>query len=94
MKNLSRRNFLKLSLSATAITPLTSISSFSSRGAVQNIPLGLQLYSVRNELSEDFPGTIAKLADMGFEGVEFAEYFGYSADELKKILDDNSLQCC
>jgi len=50
------------------------------------IPVALQLYSVREECARDFPGTLAAVADMGYEGVEFAGYYGRSADELRKIL--------
>lgn len=58
------------------------------------IPIGLQLYSVRNECGKDLPGTIEAVAKMGYAGVEFAGYYGRSAKELKKLLDDNGLRCC
>ena len=60
----------------------------------QRTPLGVQLYSVRHELAEDFEGTIAQLAEMGYEGVEFADYFGLSGSEIRTILDRYDLQCC
>jgi len=40
------------------------------------------------------PGVLASLAEMGFEGVEFADYFGRSAAELRSMLDDHGLRCC
>jgi sugar phosphate isomerase/epimerase len=52
-----------------------------------NIPVALQLYSVREECARDLPGTLAAVADMGYEGVEFAGYHGRSAGELRKTLD-------
>ena len=36
------------------------------------VPIGLELFSVRNELAEDVRGTIKSVAEMGYEGVEFA----------------------
>lgn len=55
------------------------------------LPIGLQLYSVRNEMEKDFSGTIKKVAEMGYDGVEFAGLFGHSADEIKAILKENGL---
>jgi len=37
-------------------------------------PIALQLYSVRNELQKDFPGTLAQVKEMGYDGVELAGY--------------------
>jgi sugar phosphate isomerase/epimerase len=49
---------------------------------------------VRRELEHDMPGVLAALADIGFVGVEFADYFDHSAEELRAMLDDNGLRCC
>ena len=57
-------------------------------------PVGLQLYSVRDDCGRDLPGTIAAVAKMGYEGVEFAGYYGRTAKQLRKMLDDNGLLCC
>ena len=63
----------------------------------RKIPIALQLYSVRMECSKDkgkrFPAIVKALAEMGYEGVEFAGYYGYNAKQLRKILDDNGLKC-
>lgn len=55
--------------------------------------VGLQLYSVRDDLAKDFEGTLKKVADMGYEYVEFAGYYGKSAEELKEVMDKYSLKC-
>src|SRR3989304_1349930 len=55
-------------------------------------PIALQLYSVREDCARDLPGTLAAVADMGYEGVEFAGYYGRSADELRKMLDNVGLR--
>jgi sugar phosphate isomerase/epimerase len=56
--------------------------------------IGVQLYSVRDDCAKDFPTTIAAIGRMGYEGVEFAGYYGRSAEELRKMLDDAGLKCC
>ncbi|MBL7184972.1 MAG: sugar phosphate isomerase/epimerase [Phycisphaerae bacterium] len=57
-------------------------------------PVGLQLYSVRGDCKRDMPGTIAAVGKMGYEGVEFAGYYDCTAEQLRKMLDDNGLKCC
>ena len=58
--------------------------------------IGIQLWSVKDELKQDFEGTLAKLAAMGFQGVEFAGEFGRFARDpagLRAFLDKQGLQC-
>ena len=54
---------------------------------MKKFKIGLQLYSVREEMEKDFEGTLQKVKDMGYDYVEFAGYFDHSAEEVKKILD-------
>ena len=58
------------------------------------IPVGVQLYSVREDCARDLPGTLKALAKMGYAGVEFAGYYDHPAKELGKMLDDLGLKCC
>jgi sugar phosphate isomerase/epimerase len=58
------------------------------------IPIGLQLYSVREDCARNLPETLRAVAEMGYEGVEFAGYYDYSAGDLRKMLDDLGLRCC
>ena len=55
------------------------------------IPIALQLYSVREDCGMDLPGTLKAVADMGYEGVEFAGYHDRSAEELRQMCDDLKL---
>ncbi len=55
------------------------------------LPIGLQLYSVRNEMEKDFAGTLKKVAEMGYEGVEFAGLFDRSPEEIRALLAENGL---
>lgn len=52
------------------------------------LPIAVQLYSVRDEMEKDFYGTVKKIKDMGYEGVEFAGLFGKSGTEVKAICDE------
>ena len=61
---------------------------------MKKIPIGLQLYSIREDCAKDLPGMLAAVAKMSYQGVEFAGYHGRSAKELRKMLDDLGLKCC
>ena len=54
-------------------------------------PVALQLYTLRNECKEDFAGTLKKVKEMGYDGVEFAGLHGKSAAEVKQMCADNGL---
>ena len=56
------------------------------------IPIALQLYSVREDAARDLPGVLKEVARMGYEGVEFAGYYGHDAATLKSMLDDLGLK--
>ena len=57
--------------------------------------IGIQLYTVREALTEDFQGTLKALAEMGYDGVEFAWNYGEMApDALAAFLDEIGLKCC
>ncbi len=58
------------------------------------IPVGLQLYSIREDCARDLPRTLEAVAQMGYAGVEFAGYYGYGAQELRRLLDGVGLKCC
>lgn len=58
------------------------------------IPIGLQLYSVREQAAQDLPAVLQAVSRMGYDAVEFAGYYGHSAEQLRKLLDDNGLKCC
>lgn len=94
---LSRRDLLKLgvgglAVSAAGIRWLPGADCCG--GAQKKIPIGLQLYSVREACQKDLPGVLKAVAGMGYEGVEFAGYYGRDAKQLRKLLDDNGLKCC
>ncbi|KGE19589.1 sugar phosphate isomerase/epimerase family protein [Paenibacillus wynnii] len=53
--------------------------------------VGIQMYTLRDQTEQDFLGTLRKVADIGYEAVEFAGYFGVTAKELRETLDDLGL---
>jgi sugar phosphate isomerase/epimerase len=84
----SRRSFLALS----AMLPF-SLRAF----AATSIPVGLELYSVRNALKDDPMGTVRAVAQMGYQCVEFyAPYYDWTESQtkqMKKLLDDLGIRC-
>jgi len=56
------------------------------------VKIALQLYSVRDDCSRNFTEVLKSVAEIGYEGVEFAGYYGKNAKELKKMLDDFGLK--
>jgi len=89
INNLSRRSFLVSMAAAPLIVKAAT--------AKNKIPVGLELYSVRNELGKDLMGTVRAVAKIGYEGVEFySPYFGWTpeyAKEVRKLLDDLGIKC-
>ncbi len=85
---LSRRNFIALS----AMLPLALRTP-----AASSIPVGLELYSVRNTLKQDLEGTVRAVAQMGYQCVEFyAPYFDWTeaqTRDMRKLLDDLGVRC-
>lgn len=58
---------------------------------MSNIPVAVQLYTVRDASAADFPGTLRKVAEIGYKYVEFAGFNGLTAEQLKPILKDAGL---
>src|SRR5215469_3779120 len=87
MNTISRRTLL-----AAAAAPLAAATSNK-----KHIPIGLELYSVRNELKQDLMGTVKAVAKMGYEDVEFySPYFEWTpayAKDVRKLLDDLAISC-
>jgi sugar phosphate isomerase/epimerase len=59
---------------------------------MKNIPVAVQMFTLREECEKDFAGTLKKVADLGFDGVEFAGYGGLSVQEVKGLLDELGLK--
>jgi sugar phosphate isomerase/epimerase len=88
--DVSRRAFLSMAAA------LPFAASRALKGA-KNVPVGLELYSVRGDLAKDLLGTVAAVGRMGYQVVEFyAPYLDWTTDTAKgvrKVLDDTGLKC-
>lgn len=59
---------------------------------MRRMNIGLQMYTLRDETAQDFRGTLRKVAELGYEGVEFAGYGDIPAEEMKTLLDELGLK--
>ncbi len=88
----SRRDFLKLAGAA-------SVATFAFRNALPldayplGLPLGLQLYSLRELLPKDFDGTLKAIAAAGYTEVEAAGFYAMTAPEFKQSMTTAGLKC-
>ncbi len=93
---LSRRKFLVSGSLSVAGAMLLPNNIFADTNGMKRI-LGIQLYSVRDDMKKDPMGTMKQLAAMGYKNVEHANYvdgkfYGYAPVEFKKVLDDLGLK--
>ena len=90
----TRRSFLATTGVAATATLLPRV--LTARAA-STIPVGLEMYSVRNTLAKDLNGTVRAVAASGYQGLEFyAPYYDWApnqAKEMRKLLDDLGIRC-
>ena len=89
---INRRRFLKTAAGASFGGLWVAQTGFS-RNFVKNKmkAIGLQLYTVRNQMEKDFDDTLAKVASTGFKEVEFAGYYNRTPQQVKSVLSANGL---
>jgi sugar phosphate isomerase/epimerase len=89
----SRRSFLTLAGAASASLALGTLPTL----AAKRVPIGIELYAVRDELQKDLMGTVRAVAKLGYQVVEF--YSPYTqwtpeyAKEVRKLLDELKIKC-
>lgn len=102
----SRRNFIKVSgaaLGGAALLNNIPMQVFA-KAQQQSESIGFQVWTIRKELVADFPGTLTRMAGMGYREVEMCSPLGYSdagfeplnrmsGTEIKKIVEDAGLTC-
>jgi len=59
---------------------------------MKGIPVAIQMFTLRDESEKDFAATLKKVAELGFDGVEFAGFGNLTASEVKSLLDEYQLQ--
>ena len=90
---MNRREFLGTVAAASAALA-AGIPQLAQAAQHGKIPVGLELYSLREQCKTDLPGMLAAVSKIGYKGVEFAGYHGRTAKELRKMLDDNGIVAC
>jgi len=99
-KSFSRREFFRRTAAGAGggVAALGRMKAAAWRAVAppKRIPVGVQLYSVREQAAKDLPKVLEAVGKMGYKGVEFAGYYGYDKDPkgLRKLLDANGLKCC
>ena len=93
-----RRTFLAAAGGLPCLTGADLVGARRALGAPKRkIPIGIEIYSVKEEEKKDILGTLRALSKMGYEGVEFwAPYLEWTPDKLKQVrkqLDDLGMRC-
>ncbi len=89
---INRRSFLAITSGALAMAGFEAGSGSKSVKAAKLNKLGVQLYTVRNEMSKDFEGSLRKIAAIGYKQVEFAGYFNRTPQQVREILNRYGLE--
>jgi sugar phosphate isomerase/epimerase len=94
----SRRTIWSMSLSRRSFLTAAAMIPWAFRaGSSARIPIGLELYSVRDALQKDPEATVRAVAEMGYECVEFyGPYYDWTepqAKQMRKLLDDLGIRC-
>jgi sugar phosphate isomerase/epimerase len=88
-----KRRELLIGMAAMSTGPLLmscdSAKEASSGRRIESV--GIQLYTVRNQMALDMPGTLQRLADIGYRELEFAGYFDRSPADVRAMLGDMGL---
>ena len=88
----TRRNFLAtLGVAALGIASRDAAATEILASSKKIKRVGVQLYSVRDMMKADLPGTLAQVAGIGYKEVEFAGYFGRTPAQIRELLKRNKL---
>src|SRR5215470_717940 len=86
-----RRTFLQ----ASTVLPFSFSAKYAMPAA--KVPVGIEMYSVRNTMAKDLNGTVKAVAAAGYQGLEFyAPYYDWTPQQAKgmrKLLDDLGVRC-
>ncbi|MCR4415547.1 MAG: sugar phosphate isomerase/epimerase [Thermoguttaceae bacterium] len=89
----SRRDLLKFGVGAAALWTVGEPCAVQAKEQ-KKIPIGLQVYSVREIAAKNLARVLRAIGEMGYQGVEFAGYYNHTAEAIRKMLDDSGLKCC
>lgn len=84
---------MKMTKLILALLGIASVFSCAPKqeNASGDLPVALQLYTVRDNVAEDFVGTLVKVKEMGYDGVEFAGLYDHSPAQIKHWCDSVGL---
>ncbi len=89
---LNRRTFLQqAACTAAGAVALNTLNLIEANAANKVSKIGVQLYTVRSEMAKDFDGSLKKIAELGFQEVEFAGYYNRTPQQIKTLLDQLGL---
>ena len=88
MISITRRHFLE-----GAAASLLLAKAGRAIASPFGLPVGLQLYSVREQLAKDYEGTLKQVGALGYREVEAAGFFDHSPTQVKQALDAAGLKC-
>jgi sugar phosphate isomerase/epimerase len=89
VSHVDRRAFIGTVAGAAAGLAVPPLARATMGGRITR--LGLQLYTVRGLLRQDFAGTLARIAAIGYQEVEFAGYLDHAPAEVRAVLDRHGL---
>jgi sugar phosphate isomerase/epimerase len=92
MRGISRRRFLQAVSAAVSFAAACTDAPWLMANPL-GLPLGLQLYSVRDLLPKDYEGTLRELCALGYREVEAAGFFGRNASDVKHAMEQAGLHC-
>jgi sugar phosphate isomerase/epimerase len=92
MRLQNRREFLAVSRNLGLGIAAGSLFSRFALGEAMGLPPAIQLYTVREDLQKDTPGTLKQVRTIGFLEVETAGFGKYTAKEFRRMLDDSGLK--
>lgn len=102
MSPINRRQFMRAGALGLASLPALSMLGCAPEpepvveapppGPPLGMPIGVQLYTVRNECEKDFEGALKRIAEIGYKQVEVYDFYGRTAADVKKLLDANGLK--
>jgi sugar phosphate isomerase/epimerase len=90
MYGVTRRNFLQSA--AMMVAGAAALRSGSLLAAPLGLPIGLQLYSVREMMAKDYEGTLKQVAALGYQEVEAAGYFDHTPQQVRQAMRNAGLR--
>src|SRR6266496_4304336 len=84
VRGVNRREFVQTMTAIGATTLFCKVPRTAHSARLEKV--GLQLYTVRDKMKEDFEATLARVAEIGYKEVEFAGYFDHAPADVRAIL--------